>query len=885
MSTPTLDAAFDALCERLAAGELLCAEDIPMHWRDHPRVQRLMQLARVVQGMAAEGTERVVDAPVQPTVVSSGERLGAWHLLKPLGSGGMGQVWLAARTDGTDHLVAIKLVREAQPSFAERMAMERQILARLSHPNIARFIDAGVTAQGSPWLALEYIEGQTLGVWSEKERPGLRQRLALFLRICAAVEHAHRHLVVHRDLKPSNVMVNADGEPRLLDFGIAKLLDSSGHEFTATALTPAYAAPEQIRGQAITTATDVYALGLLLFRLLAGALPSTRESNSLAQVLAHLDDEETQRVSQIAQTNQSALPYDARVLQGDLDAIVSKAMRAVPEARFASVAELAADLQRYMDGLPVLARVPTFWYRSARFIRRNQLAVGLSLIAALAVLGGAGLALWQARVAEKAATLAEQEASNARQSAKTAERVTEFALKTLSEMNPHGRVTTKIKSGAELIQERIEVAKTQLHDDPMALANILAKFAEIQSIMGNAEQAEQTLTYALAALDPTDPERTATKLRMQYTLATVLLLQRRFDEAEKVLLNILPEVAKQPDLARYHALGYSNLALIARNTGRTDEAIVRLSKAYELAKIAYGASHANTIELLANRAMLLSEQERWLESKATLQQAIGEYEAHQGRDFPRLVLPLAQLASIQARFGERASAIAGCARAMQIAQASFSAEDPHIARHRYSCAQTLLQLGEFARVQRLMQESTAGASERTEAAFRGALMLTELHLLKRDYALAQAQLQRTLTLQASVQELSKKERARLTALTLLTDAALARPHNNPTLPLDAWVCEQDALICAAHVLAWQRQGQTEQARQSFVEATTQLQAKAMDVSLFGAYQLLLCEIAIKDQQKDAAQRWQSLAASSFTQLPADSGWRQIRCQSEPAAPN
>ena len=350
------------------------------------------------------------------------------------------------------------------------------------------------------------------------------------------------------------------------------------------------------------------------------------------------------------------------------------------------------------------------------------------------------------------------------------------------------------------------------------------------------------------------------------------------------MLQILPSMANQPDLARYHALGYSNLALIARHTGRTEVAVERLSKAYELAKIAYGAEHANTIELLANRAMLLSELERWNEAKATLLQAIGEYELHQGRDFPRLVLPLAQLASIQARFGEYALAKAGCARAMQIAKASFSTDDPHFAQHRYSCARTMLQLGDFAQVETLIRDSAPAEVERPEIAFRNAFMLAELSLLKHDYTLAQTHLVRAQVIHQQDGESLKKELPRLKSMTLLLDAVFGKT-GDATSELALEQCGEDLLLCAAQSVLWQRRGRAEQAFTAFEGAAQRLRASKMSLSLFGAYQLLLHEIAAKDRQVDAAKRWQSLAVSSFAALAPNSDWRIVLSQSERGTAN
>jgi len=401
-----------ALAARIAAGEAIDAATLAPELRNDPRVRRLLRFA----GVAAVLAENAI---LRPQAAGAPDSIGPWRLVRHLGSGGMGEVWLGERRDGTvEQKVAIKRVRGANPAFAERLRAERRILARLSHPRIARFIDAGVDGGGAPWLAMEYVEGVPLSEWCDQARPTLPDRLAVFRAICDAVAHAHAQLVVHRDLKPGNVLIDADGRPRLLDFGVAKLLDETADANTTAALTPAYAAPEQLTGGVVSTATDVYALGLLLFRMLAGTLPPTRADASVAQVLAHLHDEETQQPSRAARNAPAPLPYAADALAGDLDAIVSKAIRAAPEARYASVADLAADIDRHLAARPVRARAPTRWYRAGRFVRRNPLPLALGSLAALALVAVAVVSLLGFRRAEALrldaeAALARANAANA----------------------------------------------------------------------------------------------------------------------------------------------------------------------------------------------------------------------------------------------------------------------------------------------------------------------------------------------------------------------------------------------------------------------------------------------------------------------------------------
>jgi serine/threonine-protein kinase len=365
-------------------------------------------------------------APAAPD--ASPERIGPYRLLRELGSGGMASVWLAERTDMLQgRQVALKLphgewgglgARGAgrHAGLAERMAREREILATLTHPNIARLYDAGVAEDGQPYLALEFVEGERVDIYCKRHGLDVPARLRLFLQAARAVAHAHANLVVHRDLKPSNILVNAQGEVRLLDFGIAKLLDqglAAETELTQAsgrALTPDYASPEQIRGDAIGTASDVYSLGVVLYELLTGARPYKLEHASRAALEAAILSAEPKRPS----TSVSD-PRLQRALRGDLDTIVMRALKKDSAQRYATVAALAEDIERQLDGRVVLAQPDSGAYRLRKFVARNRLAVGAVAGVMVALVAGAGVALWQAQVAraERAAAVAQQARSDA----------------------------------------------------------------------------------------------------------------------------------------------------------------------------------------------------------------------------------------------------------------------------------------------------------------------------------------------------------------------------------------------------------------------------------------------------------------------------------------
>ncbi|MBK7116654.1 MAG: serine/threonine protein kinase [Proteobacteria bacterium] len=309
-------------------------------------------------------------------MVEPGGQLGAYRLLRQIGSGGMGRVWLAERGDGEyRQRVAIKLLKRGMDSdeILARFRVERQILADLSHPNIARLLDGGITPDGLPYLVMEYVEGLPLDEYC-RALPDLRARLSLFLGVCEAVHYAHQRLLIHRDIKPGNVLVTADGTPKLLDFGIAKLLDPAAVDRTQAMtghamllLTPRYASPEQIRGEATATTTDVYALGCLLFELLTGRHPFHESLGDQARLLREICLREPPRPSLCATMQE----IPARQLAGDLDNIVLMALRKEPARRYGSAEQLCADVERHLRSEPVAARPNTLAYRTGRLLKRN----------------------------------------------------------------------------------------------------------------------------------------------------------------------------------------------------------------------------------------------------------------------------------------------------------------------------------------------------------------------------------------------------------------------------------------------------------------------------------------------------------------------------------
>ncbi|HET8647526.1 MAG TPA: serine/threonine-protein kinase, partial [Vicinamibacteria bacterium] len=358
----------------------------------------------------------------------AGRRLGPYRIVSAIGRGGMGEVYRAVRDD--DHfqkVVAVKLVRRGLDDdvVRARFRAERRILARLEHPGIARLLDAGATEEGWPFLVMEHVEGARIDVYADAQRLDTRARLELFRSVCAAVQYAHQNLVVHRDIKPANILVGADGVPKLLDFGVAKLLDPDvAGPATATGftpMTPAYASPEQVLGQPITTAADVYSLGVVLYELLTGRLPYDLASGQPMELLKAVVEQDPRRASQAGPGPTAPLGGSINVsvlrrqpLTGDLDDILMMALRKEPQRRYGSVEALSEDVRRCLQGLPVAASRGTFGYRARKFVRRNRVPVAAAACVVAALLAGTGATAWQARVARAQRARAERRFADVR---------------------------------------------------------------------------------------------------------------------------------------------------------------------------------------------------------------------------------------------------------------------------------------------------------------------------------------------------------------------------------------------------------------------------------------------------------------------------------------
>ena len=415
--------------------------------------------------------------------LGAGSQVGAYRLISEIGRGGMGTVWLAERSDGLmKRRVALKLPRVVWgDAFAERLGREREILATLEHQHIARLYDAGVDAQGRPFLAMEYIEGQSIDAYCREHSAGVRERLALVVQVMAAVSHAHARLVVHRDLKPGNILVAQDGQVKLLDFGIAKLLEGDRTRETALtelggrALTLDYASPEQIRGEPLGTASDIYSMAVVAYELLAGVRPYRLKRSSAAELEEAIASVEPPQASASASD-----PRVARQLRGDLDSILNKALKKAPGERYLTMDAFAQDLQRHVQGEPVEARPDGWSYRAAKFVRRYRLQVAAGTVVAVALIAGTSVALWQAREAGLSEQRAKAEAARAQVEAATAKAVQEFIesvfnANSINQVDPTASRATTARELLDRAADRIDKELASAPEAQLRLYNLLAE--------------------------------------------------------------------------------------------------------------------------------------------------------------------------------------------------------------------------------------------------------------------------------------------------------------------------------------------------------------------------------------------------------------------------
>lgn len=588
------------------------AELIETHCADDPNLRAEVDALLV----AAEADEPALDQPVWLHEDRTNEHdellgqvLGPFTVVEIIGRGGMGTVYRAEReVDGGRQQVAIKVIRRGLDSddILARFLRERRILAALSHPNLTRLIDGGRTPDGRPWLALDYVDGEPITTWCDRHQLHPRERIVLLLQVADAVQHAHERLVVHRDIKPGNVLVDVDGQVRLLDFGIAKLVDNDDEDLhtrpltgqAAVPLTPEYAAPEQILGGTISASTDVYALGVLLYQLLSGRLPRTfrgRDWLSIQQELRDLvpprlahaitgapKDDGRERAPETLRLQQRSISLGGyrRLVRGDLDRILAKALADEPERRYASVQAFADDLRRFLAGEPV-AVVGTGWrYRARKFIVRNRLGVTLTTLSVLLLLGGLAGFAWQA-----AQTRAEAERALAESARATA--IKNFLGDLLTSANPlvNPGQTPTVRQLMDAAARRVD---SEFADRPDLAAELLGLIGTSYRHLGEMPLAEQTLEAAMHLVERNHLDA-GLRASIQGEFMRVLIGRSDLDAAVELADQALRELPDEPRLRQQRSAILNHKATASRLLGLGEQALQAQREAIDQACAMPGA--------------------------------------------------------------------------------------------------------------------------------------------------------------------------------------------------------------------------------------------------------------------------------------------------------
>ena len=692
-----------------------------------------------------------------------GQAFGAYALVEPLGAGGMGSVWLARRNDGHfEGTAAVKLLSAALlgAEGASRFRREGTILARLKHPNIAQLIDAGVSVAGQPYLVLEYVEGEPIDRWCDNRALDVESRLRLFLDVLAAAAYAHSNLVVHRDLKPSNVMVSTEGRVKLLDFGIAKLLEGDAEDGAPTqltreagrAFTPAFAAPEQVLGERVTTATDVYALGALLYLLLAGRHPAGNPGTSPADLLKAILETDPYRPSDVVfdprseptGTHSGTVAHRAaqrastperlrRELRGDLDTIVAKALKKRPEERYASVTALAEDLRRYLAEEPILARPDSLTYRVRKFVRRNARSLAAAAAAVFALV--AVVAFYGTRLAD--------ERDLQRREAQKAAQVSEFLTGLLTNADPFeaadqgeptvrslldlgaARVRKDFATQPELQREMLTLLgriyerrgayelALPLLGEAVALGRTLGPSRELARSLNDLGVAQRekaawnaartTLEEALAMRRKVLGEEHPDVAVTHSELGRVLFDQGRLDEAEAHFRSALAIRRKALGPADHEtATSMSDLGLLLRDKGDRAGAEALFRETLAVTRKSRGPKHPDVATALANLALTVSERGDLAAAEAMFREALAIGQASLGKDHPANAQRLANLAGALRLEGRLAEAAARNEEALTISRPALGRDHPTVARQEVGLARIYLDQGRPAAAKPLL---------------------------------------------------------------------------------------------------------------------------------------------------------------------------------------
>ncbi|HKV07375.1 MAG TPA: serine/threonine-protein kinase [Thermoanaerobaculia bacterium] len=693
------------------------------------------ELRREVESLLESEAEigNFIETPVfrihgdtQPLAV--GQRVGAYQVLRELGRGGMGSVYLAERADKEfEQRVALKVVRRGMDTdeIVRRFRSERQILAHLDHPNIAKLFDGGTTEDGRPYFVMEHVEGRPIDEYCDDRKLSVRERLELFRRVCSAVHFAHQNLIVHRDLKPGNILVTADGIPKLLDFGIAKLLDPGEEAFALTRLgvrpmTPDYASPEQVRGEAITTASDVYSLGVLLYLLLTGHppyRPARRDPESLAKEICEKDPLRPSSV--IRQVGEARRPDGTAVeltpesvsqvregepqllkkrLEGDLDNIVLMAMSKDPQRRYASADQLSNDIERHLEGWPVVARKDTLGYRARKFVSRHKGGVAVAALVLLLIVGFsiAMTILWQRAVREQ----------------RRATSISEFLQKLFTISDPSESRGETI-TAREMLDEGVKAIEGDLESQPELRAEMMETMGRVYQSLGLYKRARPLLESSLRLRRQelgNDDLRVASTL---HNLANVVRGMGENEEAEPLIQEALRIQRSQGETQNIdYASGLTNLGTLLRARGELDKAEDLLEEGLAIKRSLPDVDPADIAGSLNNLGSFHQTRGHYPKAEQFFKDALAiRQELAQGQLDPDVATSLNNVGSVRQDLGDLPGAEAYYLKALEIRRKLFGDRSSEVARSLSNVGQVRLLQGDATAAEKYLRQALSIADE------------------------------------------------------------------------------------------------------------------------------------------------------------------------------
>jgi serine/threonine protein kinase len=684
-------------------------------------------LAEQLRALIAEHRQLVQEGFLEkrpgapPAVVGlAGQTVGSYRLISQIGQGGMGSVWLAERSDGRfERRVAVKFLSLALMGRTgeERFRREGSILGRLAHENIAQLVDAGVSTSGQPYLVLEFVEGQHIDRYCDQQSLDVAGRIRLFLTVLEAVAHAHANLIIHRDLKPSNVLVSSDGQVKLLDFGIAKLLEGEGREGAPTlltvdggrAMTPEYAAPEQVTASPVTTATDIYALGVLLYVLLTGKHPAEGSMRSPAELMKAIVDTEPALPSDAVAPNpnrdgaiaaaerRTTTPEKlGRSLRGDLDTIVVKTLKKDPRERYTSVTALADDLRRYLGHEPISARPDTFVYRTRKFTRRNRTAVSLAVLALVAATAGLFAILRQRNEA-----YSERDRAN---------QVVEFMTNMFKVSDP-SRARGASITAREILDKASQQIDSGLARAPKDRAYLLYVMGDVYNSLGLTDQSKPLVAEALdlqrSVLGPESPDALASTSLM----SVLLLSEGKFADAEKLERETLAGRQRvlgpdHPDTAR----SMTRLARVLTWQGRNGEAETLQREALRIEKRTLGPEHEDTLHSVDGLIVILwmqGDANRYAEAEALQRETLPVVRRVLGPQHPETLIAMNSLAVILRKERKYGDAESTFREILPLSIRVFGPEHPNTLNFKGNLAFAVARQGRYQEAEQLYEEIRA----------------------------------------------------------------------------------------------------------------------------------------------------------------------------------